>query len=198
MAPMTTRRRLIATGIALAALGLTGCGMDVQTLQPYTPADGINVDVAGIKVRGALIVAGASGPGLLSVGIIAQNADALTGVSGAALSPDGKSEYPLAVTVPASIPLPAATLVPITDKGIVVTSPALKAGLLANIVLSFQSGQKVAMTIPVISRDEAPYRTLPPVGGASSAPASPAASATPGSTPTAGTSSTPTATATRS
>lgn len=194
MAPMTTRRRLIATGIALAALGLSGCGMDVQTLQPYTPADGINVDVAGIKVRGALIVAGASGPGLLSVGIIAQNADALTGVSGEALSPDGKSGEPLTVTGPASIPLPAATLVPITDKGIVVSSPALKAGLLARIVLSFQSGQKVAMTIPVLSRDEAPYRTLPPAGGASSTPAS----ASPSSTPTASTSATPGATATRS
>ena len=59
-----------------ASLLLTGCGFNMQTLQQYTPAHGVNVDLqAGeanrqLKVRNLLVVADESGKGVLSASIV--------------------------------------------------------------------------------------------------------------------------------
>ena len=74
----------------LAALGLLlvggACGTDAQTLRPYTPAEGVNVDVGDpadaqnvVHVRNLLIISKAPGSGILSASLVTDGRDELTG-----------------------------------------------------------------------------------------------------------------------
>src|SRR3712207_4267109 len=72
-------RGVRARGLAglLAVLGLLlavgGCGTDAQTLKPYTPAEGVNLDVGNsydlervVHVRNLMIISKQPGSGVLS------------------------------------------------------------------------------------------------------------------------------------
>src|ERR671916_1499627 len=71
-------RGLLASLGALGLLvGLGACGTDAQTLKPYTPAEGVNVDVGNsanlqevVHVRNLLIICKAPGSGILSASIV--------------------------------------------------------------------------------------------------------------------------------
>ena len=89
---------LLAVGLLLA----TGaCGTDAQTLRPYTPADGINLDVGNpsdattvVHVRNLLIISRAPGQGVLSATLMTYGRDELTGVTGTAIKVDSTTGSP--------------------------------------------------------------------------------------------------------
>src|SRR3712207_2591902 len=94
--------RAAASALLTAVLVLVGgCGLDAQTLQPYTPADGVNVNVgtvARVQVRNLLIISAEPGQGIVSASLTADAPDALVAVSGTASALDG-SGAPLTGTV---------------------------------------------------------------------------------------------------
>lgn len=156
MSPIARSRRLSVAAAALglgAALTLTGCGFDAQTLQPYTPADGINLTQDTLKVRNLLIIVDDSGKGRLSGQLTNGNkADALTGVSGTALKVDGTPAGAITAASP-SVKIPAGGMAVLTDPGneVMVSSPDLKAGLGSQLKLTFASGISMDARVPVVS-----------------------------------------------
>lgn len=187
-------RTLAAAVVLGATLALSGCGLDAQTLQPYTPAHGVNVDNGPVKVRNLLVIADDAGRGVLSGSFAVSADDTLTSVSGNALGADGASAGSLTVTGN-PVPLKRTGLAVLTSvtSPIRLSSPALKPGLLAELQLSFASGLSQKVTVPVMSVTDpiyaptAPLLTAPapsasPTATASDLPATPAA--TPSATPT--------------
>ena len=161
------RRRSAATLLAIALL-LVGaaCGMEVQTTNPYTPADGINVDVGEqgqVKVRNVMILSRADGQGFLSASLVADERDALTAVSAVPVKADGSDGAPLAVSIPDPVALGNGTLVVLTDRApITLTGPDLKAGLEVKVVLQFTTAGQVSLTIPVLDGNQRIYQTVSP------------------------------------
>lgn len=173
-------RPLRVAGVA-AALGaslvLTGCGFDAQTLQPYTPAQGVNADVLdGPLVRNILVIANAAGKGQLSASLLSAKGDTLTSVSGTASKPDGSPASTLQVTgAPASggvgaaaafapVALPAGELVVLTSPAtpVFVSSADLKPGLDAKLMLTFSSGAQQTITVPVVDAANPIYASVAP------------------------------------
>lgn len=156
------RRRAMATVLALtASVALSGCGFDVQTLQTYTPAHGVNVDTEGykVKVRNLLIIADTAGKGVLSASLTGSEAAKLTAVEGQALKADGSDASPLEFTF-SPVPIEPRQLTVLTDGAspITVTNPDLKPGLLANLRLTFDNGQSVELKAPVMSAESSIYQ----------------------------------------
>lgn len=178
----STRRRrrgarTVVAGVGLALL-LTGCGFDVQTLQPYTPAHGVNVEAGSIKVRNLLVVSDDSGKGVVSASILSPKADKLVKVEGAPIKLDGSKGAPF--TASGSVDVPANQLAVLTNgaPAFSVSSADLKPGLTADVKLTFESGATAAVVAPVMSKDSPIYSTIAPAaGGSASASASPSASA---------------------
>ncbi len=85
----STLRRFGATLCIPLALALTGCGMNAQTLQPYTPAEGVNSTSGPVMVRNLLIVADNTGRGVVSASVATYTGDTLTGVTGTPQKSDG-------------------------------------------------------------------------------------------------------------
>jgi hypothetical protein len=168
--PRTRLSRTLRLAGVTAALGasltLTGCGFDAQTLQTYTPAQGINVDVAGgPKVRNLLLIANASGKGQVSASIVAPTTpDRLAAVAATPIKPDSTLGAPLTVSA-ANVPLPAGTLVVLTDAAvapIIVTGSDLKPGLTAQVTLTFASGAVQQVVVPVMDATNPIYVTAAP------------------------------------
>jgi hypothetical protein len=70
--PRRAAGALLGLLAGLALLATSGCGFDAQTLQPYTPAMGVNADVGadrGIHVRNLLIVSRERGQGFVSASL---------------------------------------------------------------------------------------------------------------------------------
>ena len=78
-------RALAAAALSLTLLGsAAGCGFDAQTLQPYTPADGTNLDVGAdnqLKIRNLVVVSRTEGQGIISASVLSGADDTLTGVA---------------------------------------------------------------------------------------------------------------------
>ena len=152
----------VRASLLVATVLLTGCGMNPQTSRPYTPADGVNTQVAHIKVRNVLIVANASGAGVLSATLVSSAPDELSSVAGVAQQGDGSPAGMLTVSAK-PVPVPANTPVVLTNgtPPIKVSSPALKPGLTANVVLTFKSGAQATLVAPVLDAALPEYRGLP-------------------------------------
>lgn len=159
----STLRRFGATLCIPLALALTGCGMNAQTLQPYTPAEGVNSTSGPVMVRNLLIVADNTGRGVVSASVATYTGDTLTGVTGTPQKSDGSLGSPLVVTA-AGLPttLPSNTLVVLTDPPlkVAVTSPDLKPGLLANVTLTFAKSDPVTLSSPVIASDDPAFEHI--------------------------------------
>src|SRR6478609_4579438 len=98
-------RTLVATLLGTALLLLvSACGMNAQTSQPYTPAEGVNADVGAagalVQVRNLMILSREDGSGYLSASIIAQERDAMTAVAGAPITQKDSDGTPFTVTMP--------------------------------------------------------------------------------------------------
>lgn len=190
VAAVRPRRRLVRGLAAVTlALGLTagvgGCGFEVQTLQPYTPAAGVNIDVStepGVgpttMVRNLLVVSRTDGEGYLSAGLVVERPDELVDVSGVPIGPDGERGAPLEVTLSGDYALdPADGLVVLTtDRPVItVSGEGVVDGLTAELTLTFREGGEATLIVPVVGLAEH-FRTVSP------SPA-PTASPSPSSTP---------------
>ncbi|WP_454227400.1 hypothetical protein [Propioniciclava flava] len=80
----TPKRRAAHVMIAAAAsaLLLSGCGFNAQTLQPYTPAEGVNTQIGDVKVRNLVVVSDDEGHGYLSASLVSPKNTALVSVAG--------------------------------------------------------------------------------------------------------------------
>lgn len=158
------RARTLGAAVVLgAALTLSGCGFDAQTLQTYTPAHGVNVDEGAVKVRNLLIVADGTGQGVLSGSIVTQAEDQLAAVSGTALDAGGSDAGALAVTgLPVALTARSLTVLTAQPAPVRVSSPTLKPGLLARVQLSFGSGVSTSVTVPVLDATDPIYQSVAP------------------------------------
>ncbi|MFT3876864.1 MAG: hypothetical protein QM708_10650 [Propioniciclava sp.] len=189
----STRRRRRAVRALIAGVGatlvLTGCGFDMQTLQPYTPAHGVNIDVKTddnnrqLKVRNLLVISDTKGQGVLSASMTSPVTDRLVSVSGTPFKADNSAGTPLTVTQGAAVELKADQIAVLTNPApvIKVSSPDLRPGLTVDLTLTFASGRTAHAVAPVMSYDDPIYTTVSPAPA--SASATPARTATP--TPTA-------------
>lgn len=185
----TTRRtrRVLLAGLGTALL-LSGCGFNVQTLQNYTPAQGVNVDAEAVKVRNFLVIADDEGQGVVSASMLSPTDDRLTGMSLTPLVEGNVEGTPLTVSGPEGVQLPANTLVVLTDDSqqLQVAGEDLMPGRSVRFVLTFASGAQADGLAPVMGFNQAMYATLSPTPqptaqatGAAAATASPSPATTP-------------------
>jgi hypothetical protein len=158
----------------LAALGLMlvvgACGTDAQTLRPYTPAEGVNVDVGDpadaqnvVHVRNLLIISKAPGSGILSASLVTDGRDELTGVTGYAIKSDGSEGAPLKVTLSNTVSIANRAQIVLTDQTpIEVTSADLAAGNTASLTLTFANAGAVTVVVPVVDGTEPQYASISP------------------------------------
>src|SRR5690606_19523536 len=162
--------------------GMSACGFDAQTLQPYTPADGVNADigtgpdgkpVAGtVKVRGLMILRKSNTSGFVSASLSSREPDQLTTVSGTVLEPNGTpgAEITATLTGPIRITPQGATHL-IDQPAIQVKASELPAGQLAELTLTFERSGSHTVQVPIVDGQNATYRTVQPTPGSSAAPA---------------------------
>lgn len=64
---MKNKKFLTLSAAALVVLGLTGCSLnpEVESLRPYAPSDGVQVDVEALKTRNLMFVRSESGAAIL-------------------------------------------------------------------------------------------------------------------------------------
>ncbi len=164
-------RSAAALLLALALLLVTGaCGNDAQTLQPYTPGEGINVDVGDpadmskvVHVRNLLIISKAPGQGVISATLVTDDRDELTAISGIPYKIDGSEGAPFTATLPQTVSFANRGQIVLTDRPLItVASPDLAPGLSAKLTLRFQNAGEVTLIVPVVDGTEPHYATISP------------------------------------
>jgi hypothetical protein len=158
---------LLVIGLLLVS---GACGQSVQTNRPYTPAEGVNIDVGDpanpdkvVHVRNLLIISHTPGEGIVSASIVTDDRDALTAVSGKPIKVDGTEGAPFTATIPNTVSLANGLQVVLTDQALVtVKSPDLMAGLDADVTLAFQNAGEATLRVPVVDGNEPQYATLKP------------------------------------
>lgn len=168
LARTRVHRSLAATllGIALLAL-VSACGLNAQTLQPYTPAEGVNFDVGptggAVQVRNLMILSRGDGSGIVSASIVATERDALTAVTGHPFKVDDTEGAPFTATLPDPVGLSPDVLVVLTDRPLItVDSADLLVGGDAELTLSFSSVGDHTVRVPVVDADQPDYATITP------------------------------------
>ena len=167
----TNVRRIVLAGASLLlSVGtLSACGFNAQTLQPYTPAQGVQTDQGGIGVRNLTIVADQSGSGFLNGAFTSSADDALVGVTGTALKSDGSRGGMVNATVSSPIEVKAGSLTNlVTQNAVAITGAHLKPGLSATVTLKFRRAGDITLVTPIIDKDSAMYRTVSPSAAPSS------------------------------
>ncbi|RXW32951.1 hypothetical protein [Propioniciclava flava] len=192
----TPKRRAAHVMIAAAAsaLLLSGCGFNAQTLQPYTPAEGVNTQIGDVKVRNLVVVSDDEGHGYLSASLVSPKNTALVSVAGNPIKLDGAAGASFKVGGGLPVSLTSNQLVVLTNPTatLTVSSPDLRPGLVASVALEFASGDRQVVQAPVLSPKDPVYATVSPAPS-SEATASPTHTL-PTSTTDRGTAPTPTAT----
>jgi hypothetical protein len=165
---------LRAGGSLLLVIGLLflagACGFKVQTNQPYTPGEGVNLDVGDqgqpnkvVHVRNLMIISWAPGEGVVSGSIVTADRDSLTAVTGTPIKPDGSEGAPFTGTIPSTVSLANGVQVVLTAQPpILVKSPDIMPGLDANITLQFENAGEVTARAPIVDGNEAQYVSLKP------------------------------------
>ena len=165
------RRR--AAGLLLAMgllLGTAACGHDAQTLRPYTPAEGVNLDVGNpadpktvVHIRNLLVISKSRGQGLLSATIVTDGRDELTAVSGNAVKVDGSPGAPFTARLTNTVSFANGAPIVLTDGSpIAVDSPDLAPGLTANVKLQFKNAGEATAVVPVVDGNEPQYASISP------------------------------------
>ena len=157
--------------LVIGLLFLTGaCGFKVQTNQPYTPGEGVSVDVGDpanpnkvVHVRNLLIISWAPGEGVVSASMVTADRDSLTAVTGIPIKADGSEGAPFTGTIPSTVSLANGLQVVLTDQPpIIVKSPDIKPGLDAIVTLQFENAGEVTARAPIVDGNESPYVSLKP------------------------------------
>ena len=196
---MQTRRspRLVAGALVLALPLLGSCGFGKATDRPYTQAAGTNHrDADGdVDVLSAVIVAAQPGSGtfVASLSNKSPEKDAeLTGVAGAGESSD--------LTVDPSdlsIGLPARGFVNLVNEDPITVTGDFDAGQVAELTLTFDSGETVTMDVPIVFACNT-YDGLDPSQQEPEESEPPTTEPSPGDVPTDGTTVSPTESPTES
>jgi hypothetical protein len=172
--PSRSQRGLRPLAALLLSLGLlfagAACGFDAQTLQPYTPGEGINVDVGDpadtrnqVHVRNLLILSKAPGQGIVSASLLTDGRDQLSSITGVPIKVDGTEGAPFTATLPNTVSIANGALVVLTDGApITVSSPDIAAGLTARMTLTFTKAGEVTVLVPVMDGNEPQYATISP------------------------------------
>jgi hypothetical protein len=163
-------RGLVALLSVLAVLlGLGACGTDAQTLRPYTPAEGVNIDVGNpadvrsvVHVRNLLIISREPGSGILSASIVTDGRDQLTEVTGFVIKSDGSQGSRLTVTLTDTVSFANRAQIVLTDRPISVRSADLAPGRTASITLTFANAGEAKVIAPVVDGNVDQYRSLSP------------------------------------
>lgn len=200
-------KRTAVVIVATASLfGLAGCrmGFEHQTLQQYTQAEGVNLDLANgqqvdqgkgyIKVRNLMLVALPDGSQAHLAGTVyaspsstpfsnTQTAkateptlDTLQSVSGRVLTATGDTGGSVSVTLAEPLPLTVEKPVRLEDGRTTVTGAKLTPGLDVELTLTFANNGRLTARVPVIDATKPDFATMSAVASAS-ASASPSASA---------------------
>jgi hypothetical protein len=187
------RAALAATAL-VAVLPAAACGMNAQTLKPYTPAEGVNFDVGDltvpdsvIHVRNMLVISRSPGEGILSATMVTSGRDTLTGVSGVPYKADSSKGSPFTATMSGPVLLTNNAQVVLTDVQpfIAITGASgLAAGLDADVTLEFGKAGSVTTRTTVVDGNLPPYSEITPSANPSATPSvtaapSPSASPTP-------------------
>jgi len=159
---------VLTTGLLL---GSAGCGMDAQTLKPYTPGEGINLDIGDpakpnqvVHVRNLLVISKTEGTGVISATMVTNDRDQLTALSGAPIKVDGSQGAPFTAKLPNTVALANRAQVVLTSgQPITVTSPDIVPGLTATLTLAFKNPGTVSTTVPVADGNEGQYTSITPV-----------------------------------
>jgi hypothetical protein len=163
---------LFTMGLVLVA---GACGYGAQTLRPYTPAEGVNLDVGNradpksvVHVRNLLIVSKTPGQGVLSATIVTDGRDELTAVSGNAIKGDGSEGGSFTATLPNTLSFANGAAIVLTDGSpIVLSSADLAPGLTANLKLQFRNAGEATAVVPVADGNEPQYASITPAPAAS-------------------------------
>jgi hypothetical protein len=166
----TLVRRLPRAAAALAlVIGLlaasSGCGFNVQTNLPYTPAQGVNYNVGNppVQVRNLMVLSREDGTGFLSATLTASDRDALVSVSGKPIKNDYTPGAPFTVTLPNPIGLTNGQLVILTQRPLITLNSAdLQVGSEAELTLVFSTAGSLTVRVPIVNADEQPYATIRP------------------------------------
>jgi hypothetical protein len=165
------RRTAVAVLLGLGLLLVTGaCGRGAQTLQPYTPAEGVNFDVGNradpksvVHVRNLLIISKAPGQGILSATIVTNGRDELTGVTGNAIKSDGSAGAPFTATLTNTVSFANGAPIVLTDGSpIVLRSADLAPGLTANVTLQFRNAGQATALVTVVDGNEPQFSSISP------------------------------------
>ena len=168
MVQTRVHRSLVATLLGLALLTLvSACGMNAQTLQPYTPAEGVNFNVGPtgtwVQVRNLMILSREDGVGYVSASMVAEERDALTAVAGHPFKVDGSEGAAFETTMPNPVGLTPGVLVVLTDRELIeVKSPDLIMGGAAELTLTFSTAGEHTVRVPVVDADQPDYETVTP------------------------------------
>jgi len=158
---------LMSLGLLLIA---SACGMDVQTNNPYTPADGVNLDVGTVHVRNLTVVSRAKGEGYLAGSMVSAEPEALLAVSGQPIKVDGSPGAEFTGTLPSPVALGNGTLVVLTSRPLITLKSAdLMPGGTTTLTLQFSKAGEVTISTTVVDGMSAQYETISPTP---SAPAS--------------------------
>jgi len=157
---------LLVAGLLFFA---SACGR-AQTSQPYTPGEGVNVDIGNpanpndvVHVRNLAIISWAPGEGVVSGSIVTAGRDSLTAVTGVPIKADGTEGAPFTGTIPSTVSVANGLQVVLTDQPpIVVKSPDIMAGLDAIVTLQFANAGEVTTRAPILDGNVAPYQSLKP------------------------------------
>ena len=78
---MNVKKITSLTLVALASLSLAGCSLsgNVESLRPYAPSDGVQVDAQSLKARNVLLLQGESGRAVLIGSFVNSSQEDLVG-----------------------------------------------------------------------------------------------------------------------
>ncbi|MEA5155600.1 hypothetical protein [Raineyella sp.] len=200
-------KRAAVVLVATASLfGLAGCrmGFEHQTLQQYTQAEGVNLDLADghqvdqgkglIKVRNLMVIARPDGSQAHLAGTVyaspsstpfsnsqtAQAAkptlDTLQSVSGRSLKPDGDTAGTISATLPEPLAITVEKPVRLEDERTTITGAKLTPGIDVELTLTFQNNGRITARVPVIDATKPDFATMSAVAptSASASPSAPA------------------------
>ena len=140
--------RLMAGALVLAVPLLGSCGFDKATDRVYTPAAGVDNRDGDVDVLSAVIVSAQPGSGTFIASL--SNNDATQEFT--LTSVKGSGDWSDLTLAPAdlSIKIPGRGFVNLADEDPITVTGDLTPGQVADVSLSFDSGDSVAMSVPVV------------------------------------------------
>ena len=147
----TLRRTAALVATAALAVSLSGCTAG-QWEYGAPPAAGVQIDEGGLKLRNFLVLTDGDGTGMIVGGIASRDEPAaVVGLGYAAELEDGSFGELNAVQFEAEIP-EGRTII-LDGSETTFNTSELLVGRLAEVSVLFESGQRVTLSVPVVSAD---------------------------------------------